>query len=158
MRSDHLAKHARRHLSSSSRMPGWKLQVGQLGHLTAVCRPLQPLTWNCQWEGEQGSFQEPTRTLGWRKILPEGKLIQLAKLENDVHTEMQCQKPSLNTVFRVVRFTVTLHKYVWQVSWFKEYLRALSWDITPGVSIPNVRECSQDWYYTTAESKMYVSM
>ncbi|XP_012676647.2 Kruppel-like factor 10 [Clupea harengus] len=44
MRSDHLAKHARRHLSSSSRMPGWKLQVGQLGHLTAVCRPLQPLT------------------------------------------------------------------------------------------------------------------
>lgn len=44
MRSDHLAKHARRHLSSSSRMPGWRLQMGQLGHLTAVCRPLQPLT------------------------------------------------------------------------------------------------------------------
>lgn len=44
MRSDHLAKHARRHLSSSSRMPGWKVQVGQLGHVTAVCRPLQPLT------------------------------------------------------------------------------------------------------------------
>ncbi|KAL2084040.1 hypothetical protein ACEWY4_019558 [Coilia grayii] len=46
MRSDHLAKHARRHLSSggSSRMPSWKLQVGQLGRLTAVCRPLQPLT------------------------------------------------------------------------------------------------------------------
>ncbi|XP_041963724.1 Kruppel-like factor 10 [Alosa sapidissima] len=46
MRSDHLSKHAQRHLSSSSssRMPGWKLQLGRLGHLTAVCRPLQPLT------------------------------------------------------------------------------------------------------------------